>query len=309
MTSEGTPEVVQLARQILTHYGATIETQREDDRLLNVALGATLSAHFKREDITLAIDPKVEATAEIELVALGSRVVDQLSDWLRSRGETLWARHVAKHPAPKAFPKGVGPEQRVKGKPKAREGIAFDLELAARVSFISEGRDENLILISAPQDGPVEIIDASMVDASALEAFDPTQTLPSQRDVRERMVAAIDEAERWAQTDAAKREGALLEQLSREVHRLTNYYGELIAQSDDDDDALRAQFTIELDRRIAEEISTHQLAIDVDVVACAVLIRPMTVLRCEFADGSEERWRFDRVSGAWIDPGGVRYDS
>jgi len=247
----------------------------------------------------------------LAFVSPGSRHFYLLPSWLESRGQVLWTQLTPTQDKVKDVPAALQGEGS-RGNIKVRDSVVFDLEVAAKIAFISEGRDELLALVWAPAEGGGSRSEQSLIEhwqaKTTLTPIDPlaTKGLPSQRQVAERLEQALAELSKVARLEARPRETTLLEYLSREAHRLTNYYGELIAQHEDDEER-REQLAADLDRRISEEVANHQLGIEVDVITYAVVVRPQQSVSFE-RKGETVRWRFDRVSGDWFDDDGIRYE-
>lgn len=294
-------ELTQLARELFIHFDAEVDGGEENR--LHVALPASLHDHFGKTHLTLSL----RALADADIISPSSPIFDRLASLLESRIRASHLALAASHDAPDALPGSIGPAERFDVTPTVEEVTDFALELMFRAAFIAEGRAESLRLVLLAPGKEPEIHEHSEVETLledediALAELDSAQ-LPSEDALRARLAEAMVAARDWTREASKDHEGPLFEQLSRELGRLTTYYGELIAQAEDQD-VRRKHLAAELDRRTAEEVANHRLSIELDALAYALILRPRTHFRYALHPELEPvDWAFDRAEGTWHGP-------
>jgi hypothetical protein len=291
--------------QLLAHLGATFTPADAPSPSL-ARWDVTFPTAAQRSPLQLAFSPAAIPLDDdtTQLLTPHCPLFSVLTSCLDGGGPALRRALPAAHPAPRALPKGLDPT--VRGAPSITPSFSFDLELAARVTFFDEGRDERLLLCWLPDRGPAQLSDTSrlLTDAATLIPIPPDAPHPSPDALNHRLRCATDALTHWATTDAHRRESNLLERLSREVHRLTTYYGELMAQHEDED-ALRSQLALDLNLRVGEALRMHHLHVDIQPLQYALILRPQltyTYWLGRSAQAPSRAWRFDLSSGDWLDP-------
>ncbi len=211
--------------------------------------------------------------------------------------------------APSSLPKDAGLDPELGVVPTVRRVIAYDLELALRAVFIADECFEELGLVLVPAMGTPRALErsevATLLEAGCVAEAGVDVKMPAKTHLKERLGVGLAWLETWARETAKPREQTLYEQLSKEVQRLTHYYGELIAENEHQDD-VREQLAADLDRRLAEEVASHRLGVQIELLAYSVIARPQVSFDVAISVGGQEvavRWAVDLATGTLHSPG------
>ena len=287
------------------HFGAAPAASHVEDlraRTLRVAPVGDLQEFLGEKTLDIVF----HASLEGDLVTPGSRLFDRMLDWLRELGRCSWVPLAARE-LPSRLPVGFGPLAPYQGVASLKRGTQHDLELVVQAVFVGEERHEDLVVVTLSEAGEAHTVESSVVaEVLAAGKVEPHSELahPSQKKLKQQLDDALEWLTQWAKEQAAPREEEMLERLSTEVQRLTNYYGELIAQNEMNED-LREQLAHDLDLRVSEEVSSHRMAVEVNVVCFAVIARPVLDFDYEFEVLGKTipmSWRVDCSDGLITSP-------
>lgn len=286
--------VARFSEAFLRHAGASLERRGE---VLVAELPPALAEHFERTGLALGFRPGASDDTDAVVVTPGSRLFARMLAWLRARGQVAQLAFEARHPELAALPEVDQPDH-LSGEPAVESYLGTELELAVRVAFVAEERHEELALVHVPHHGPPTILEHSEIarlvgDRSEVGAA-PLALEPGV--LAARFAVGLEAVRSWAHQAGRPREDRILERLSREVQRLTHYYGELIAEHELEDE-LREQLAADLDRRVSEEVAKHRLAIELEPVASCLVVRPQQSFTWRDADGDRWIYVYDRVDG------------
>jgi hypothetical protein len=110
---------------------------------------------------------------------------------------------------------------------------------------------------------------------------------PDKKTLRRMLERASDVARRQADARAAELEAAIRPRLQKDLLRLTTFYRRLAAEVDSDDPAqaadVRADLERDLARKIADELESHRLRVNLSPLSCAVVLAPVAHYRLTLA--------------------------
>jgi hypothetical protein len=233
----------ELTRRFFQLEGCALE---ESETGLKVQLSPPLRNSFEAETLDLVFRPS--AHRQGELISAGSRSFERILEHLKKEG--------------------MGCELQLY-LPQAEPSTT--LELAVRVSYLTEERHDTLLMVNASSSGNAQMVERSALlelplDAKPKAPFAPIETSLLQ----ELCTRAVATLEARLGEEASTREQRVLEALAGELRRLSSHFGELIAQNELDD-AVREELAAELDRCVADEVARHRLEVQLELLGYALI--------------------------------------
>ncbi len=298
-------DVRAFAEAFFAHFGARAFPL--DDNLV-VDLPPDLAAAFGKERLYLVFaDDGVrrELSPVEDLVVYGSRTFDQMLTMLAGRGE------VTAVCLPVHFPAGTQDDTslfpplvncRVVGS-QAEPAQTPYYVVNYRAVYLSDEKHEEFLTVVLDAGGrprPDKLLFTAetaefaeiLKNSSALSASSAVESgvagqLPDKKTLRRMLNLAGDIACRQADARAAELEATIRPRLQKGLLRLTTFYRRLADEVDSGDpvqDAdVRADLERDLARKIADELESHRLRVNLSPLSCAVVLVPVAHYRLTLA--------------------------
>lgn len=300
-------------------FGA--QTKRLDRRkhgAIQVDLPEPMVAHFGRPSLQLVFQ-NAEVTSDVDLVAYGSRVFDQIMSYLDRQGaltvQSLPSRHNgadellrAVHPRNSAIAGLQLTEQkrplyifnwhityRADDKREELYTVVVD-EHGRRVHAVNEttGAGEK----TGDKGENVLDLTAMLADAepAPLEKDEEGNPLPPKLPPMTQLTRLAENARKYALYHADVRcishEAEILPRLHKVLARLTGYYQQQIEEvydAHDPEGEKRQALEGDLQRKIVEEVENHRLRVQVRLFSYALVHVPVANAQIRLSDGKQER--------------------
>lgn len=284
-------------------FGAEI-TPREQDSSLWIDLPAHLQEHFGKPGLHL-IFQNDEATSRTELVAFGSRLFDQMMDYLDQQGGVTLLQLPKRHQGADQLLRALQPRNAgvlgLKLSEEQRRLFVFNWH----VTYRSDDKREELYTVVLDETGrripladenPDGLILADLLaDGEPLPPEKENETpQPSRLPPMTHLTRLAEGARKFALYHADVRcvayEGDILPRLHKVLSRLTSYYEQQIGEvydSHDPEGEKRRGLEDDLQRKIVEEIENHRLRVQVRLFSYAILHTPFAVAAITLGDGKQ----------------------
>ena len=276
-----------LARDFFTLFGAHVRDAGDGE--VEVHLPPDLAAHFGKERLYLVFST-TELSPYEDLVVYGSRVFEDMMAWLEGRGERVrWRLPV--RALDHAFEDGPPTELTFvncaveQADARSEEALLFGFNF--RLTYTADDRREEIYTVILDADGQPHpemqhLLKVSQ-DVSLKDNSSDGVVTPAKAPTRTRLVELAEEAQAravtHAETQAAALEADLHQRLHRVLVRLTTYYQRQIDEVATRDEAraeeARQVMEEDLQRKIADELESHRLRVQVRLVSTAQVGRPV----------------------------------
>jgi len=284
-----------LARDFFTLYGAYV---RDDgDARLQVRLPPDLALHFGRDRLYLVFSA-AELSPYEDLVAYGSHIFDQMMAWLADRGSrTSWQLPVRAFDH--TFDDGPPPELAFvnctveQASARSREELYFFFNFC--LTFTADDLRQEIYTIVLDDKGcphpemqralslPPDRALLTPLEGDPLQetagGYVPPAEVPTLTRLAELAEQAQALAVNHAEAQAAALEVDLHKRLRRAVVRLTSYYQrqieEIAARDETRAGEARQVMQEDLQRKIADELESHRLRVQVRLLSTAQVGRPV----------------------------------
>ncbi len=289
-------------------FGGQI-TQRASDSTVWVDLPATLAAHFGKPALHLTFQ-NGEATSHTDLVAYGSRLFDQMMDFLERRGGVTLLQLPRQHLGADQLLRAIQPrnvavlglkleeqQQRLfvfnwhityRSDDKREELYAVVLDSDGKRVALADEDEKGLVLQKLLTDGaPISVEHPIEKDEQVTPA---TVRLPPMTQLNRLAESARKYALYHADVRCVAYESEILPRLHKVLARLTSYYEQQIGEvydSHDPQGEKRKVLEADLQRKIAEEIENHRLRVQVELFSYAILHTPTAVANITLGDGKQ----------------------
>lgn len=309
-------------REYFTRLGATVRAagSTTGDQLY-VELTPALATHFGREKVRLAFH-SAEPIPGVELVAHGSRLFDQMMALLDSRGAFTVLRAPVRHSGGEALMSAVRFTNASVNRLRMQDGTRTLFAFTWRITYRADDKRQEIFSIWLDDEGrllaqsgatdahqTIEALDQMLADAEAApgEVNKAGETLPPKLPPLAQLVRLAEQARAYATYHADVRcvshEAEILPRLYRSLNRLITYYQDQIDETQparDPEGERRRALEADLQRKIIEEVESHRLRIDVELIGYVALETPTAVADITLRSGRHEvavRIEQDRYSG------------
>ena len=289
-----TDSILQTIEPILTSSGALVE--RREDGALEVIASPEVSAALEiPEHTTLYADP-LTAPENSTVMTYSPELWERLSALLDSRGR--FAQCMLKHlylkrggvaaAAESAFSvlNGIGSVEDYR-----EEFISF-LLCHFRYTALSDERKEGVVTIAVNERSGVSATDLSMVLTSLITSSESGHVPVQRRPLSEVYRVACRSAQQAVESELALFQRGLVRRLQRDVQRLREYYGTIIAEiekkiyrrklegSDKETELKRIEATrLELERKILDQRERYAMEVRVHLISALRIFLPALVVR------------------------------
>ncbi|MBI3960993.1 MAG: hypothetical protein HY328_19445, partial [Chloroflexi bacterium] len=285
-------------------FGAQI-TQRDSDSAVWVDLPETLATHFGKPGLHLTFQ-NGETTPHTDLVAYGSRLFDQMMDFLERRGGVTLLQLPRQHQGADQLLRAIQPRNVAVLGLKLEEQQHRLFVFNWHITYRSDDKREELYPVVLDSDGQrVALADEDekglvlqklLIDGEPLPVENDEQGAPAS--VRlppmTHLNRLAESARKYALYHADVRcvtfEADILPRLHKVLSRLTSYYEQQIGEvydSHDPQGEKRRVLEDDLQRKIGEEIENHRLRVQVELFSYAILHTPTAVANITLGDGKQ----------------------
>ncbi|MGB5048947.1 MAG: hypothetical protein WBO46_08445, partial [Caldilineaceae bacterium] len=286
-------------------FGAGI-TQRDADSSLWVTLPENLSIHFGKPALHLVFQNS-EQTSGTDLVAYGSRLFDQMMDFLDRQGGVTLLQLPRRHQGADKLLRAVQPRN------AAVLGLQLEEEQQPlfifnwHITYRSDDKREELYTVVLDGDGHQQTLrDEEEKDISLGQLLADGESVAGEKDAAgvpqpprlppmTRLSRLAENARKFALFHADMRcvafESGILPRLHKVLSRLTSYYEQQIGEvydSHDPQGEKRLALEEDLQRKIEEEIENHRLRVQVRLFSYAILQMPVAAANIRLGDGKQE---------------------
>ena len=274
MTEQNESQLKSFLSQVFASFGAKITPCKSE---VQVHLPKTLRAFFSdREHITLAFGNSTPSK-DAEIFRPGSRSFDALNNLLADRGDGMLMARASK------FPDGPKPGQMLTPQNCKRiSGIRtknslVDLEAIFQVSYLTDERQEELVIIEVPYSGPARRLQTSLLESENLQNPSEDAGKPHQKAIQASLFKAQSYTVQAISGQILKIEEDISKRLENKMNRLLSFYGE--QANDSRNHEKNSELNDELQRKLKDEISSSGLSIDISLLQWCAILRPVTKYR------------------------------
>jgi hypothetical protein len=294
----------EFAHQFFHTFGGTI-TPRDADDSLWIDLPDDLAAHFGKPGLHLVFQNS-ESTSQTDLVAYGSRLFDQMMDFLDRQGGVTLLQLPKRHPGADQLLRAVQPRNAAVLGLKLEEDQQLLFVFNWHITYRSDDKREELFTVALDGDGNRQPLDEESETGLSLSSLlADGQPLPQEKDTEgtplpprlppmTHLSRLAESARKYALYHADLRcvafESEILPRLHKVLSRLTSYYEQQIGEvydSHDPQGEKRQVLQEDLQRKIAEEIENHRLRVQVRLFSYAILHLPVAAANINLSDGKQ----------------------
>ncbi len=292
----------EFAHQFFRTFGGEM-TPRDADESLWVDLPDDLAAHFGKPALHLVFQNS-ESTSQTDLVAYGSRLFDQMMDFLDRQGGVTLLQLPKRHPGADQLLRALQPRNAAVSGLKLEEDEQLLFVFNWHITYRSDDKREELYTVVLDSDGNRQLLaEQGETGLTLNNLFDdgaPLQPekeaegapLPPRLPPMTHLARLAESARKYALYHADLRcvafESEILPRLHKVLSRLTSYYEQQIGEVYDSHDPQGEKRQIlqeDLRRKIAEEIENHRLRVQVRLFSYAILHLPVAVANINLSDG------------------------
>jgi len=310
--NESVPSVVSTRHHALQnftlHFFQTFDAPtkiRENDETVWVELPENLATHFGKPALHLAFQ-NGEVTSSTDLMAYGSRLFDQMMDFLDRHGGATLLQLPRRHQGADQLLRAVQPRNAavlgLKMEEQQQRLFVFNWHITYRsddkreelYTVVLDSEGQRVALADEDKDGLV--LQDLLAHGEPLPAANDEQTtatfvrLPPMTQLTRLAESARKYALYHADTRCVAYETEILPRLHKVLSRLTSYYEQQIGEvydSHDPQGEKRQVLEDDLQRKIAEEIENHRLRVQVWLFSYAILYTPMAVANITLGSGKQ----------------------
>ena len=292
------------ARHFFAAFGAEI-TERGADNALWVDLPEKLADHFGKPGLHL-IFQNGETTSRTDLVAYGSRLFDQMMDFLDRQGGVTLLQLPRRQQGADQLLRALQPRNAAVLGLKMEEQQQRLFVFNWHITYRSDDKREELFTVVLDNDGNRIALagegESGLVLAELLHDGEPLPLekdeqgtpLPPRLPPMTHLHRLAESARKYAFYHADVRcvayEAEILPRLHKVLSRLTSYYEQQIGEvydSHDPQGEKRRVLEDDLQRKIAEEIENHRLRVQARLFSYAILHVPVAVANISLGDGKQ----------------------
>ncbi|HRJ42469.1 MAG: hypothetical protein KJZ86_27005 [Caldilineaceae bacterium] len=278
-------------------------TERPADGSVWIDLPPALSAHFGKPALHLAFH-NAEVTSHTDLVAYGSRLYDQMMDYLDAQGGVTLLQLPRRFQGADQLLRAVQPRNVAVLGLKLAEEEQRIFALNWHITYRSDDKREELYTVVLNSDGLRIPLAEDGSDGLTLERLlqdgepftgednDAAPASAPRLPPMTHLTRLAESARKFALYHADLRcvafESAILPRLHKVLSRLTSYYEQQIGEvydSHDPQGEKRRVLEDDLQRKIAEEIENHRLRVQVRLFSYAILHIPVAQANLTLGDG------------------------
>jgi len=299
----------EFVRQFFHTFGGDI-TERASDETLWIDLPDTLAAYFDKPALHLVFQNS-ESTSQTDLIAYGSRLFDQMMDFLDRQGGVTLLQLPRRHQGADQLLRAIQPRNAAVLGLKLEEEQQRLFVFNWHVTYRSDDKREELYTVVLDGDGkrqPLHDEDETglrlgelladgeaMTEEKEAEEKDGQETrAPAHLPPMTHLSRMAESARKYALYHADVRcvsiESEILPRLHKVLSRLTSYYEQQIGEvydSHDPEGEKRRVLEEDLQRKISEEIENHRLRVQVRLFSYAILHLPVAAANINLSDGKQ----------------------
>lgn len=312
-------------------FGATLRRDAsQPEEVFEIELTDSLRQHFGRDRLRVAFHTG-EVKSDVELIAYGSRIFDQMMALLEQRGAFVLLRAPVKHSGGELLMSAFRPTNASVSRLRLQERTRTLFQFTWRITYRADDKRQEIYTVWLDDDGrllhQLDLADGNgahqgspsqaMVDdyvqlladaePAPIERNAAGEVLPPKLPALAQLTRLAERARSYAIYHADVRcvahEAEILPRLYKALNRLTTYYAQQIGEvqpARDPDGERRRAMEADLNRKVAEEIENHRLRVEVELIGYVAVELPVAVGEMTLTTGHHEvtvRVEQDRYTG------------
>jgi len=263
----------QFVESFFKNYGGEVEA---DATGVTVRPSESLRGAFEQDSLRLVFTTK-DLDERSELVTPGSPIMDLMHDFLRQRGQKLFAQLPAADSAP-------DPVERVSGHGcsvsvrRSRRRWSVEAHFNVKITLLSDEKKERLVTVAVDDDGRAWMPAGRPWKDEADPEQAPASSLTREQ-LRERFRKASQFLSEHIRPEAEETRRELLERLHSAMTRLKGYYAQqmhsISARTEQQRLEAQQELEDERDAKLRNEIENHSLRVVFGLINVLVLRRPV----------------------------------